>query len=108
MPARADLRGRLRAEILRGLTRGHFQLRDCARALGLSTRTLERRLSELGAVFRDEVDSVRREHAGRVLRATASVDEAAVLLGYSERASFHRACVRWFGKTPAQVRAGEV
>jgi len=107
LPAAVDLRGRLRAEILRGLTRGRFQLRDCARALGLSARTLERRLAELGAVFRDEVDSVRREHAGRVLRASPSVDDAAILLGYSERASFHRACVRWFGKTPAQVRAGE-
>lgn len=38
LPAALDLRARLRAEILRGLTRGQCQLPDCARALGLSER----------------------------------------------------------------------
>jgi len=38
------------------------------------------------------------------LREQRSIEEISVLLGYSERSAFHRACLRWFGKTPAQLR----
>lgn len=103
LPALDDLLARVRTEIRRGLARGCFGLSDCARALGVSPRTLERRLLERGAHHRALVGEVRRELAQRWLREQRPIEEVALLLGYAERASFHRACVRWFGKTPAEL-----
>lgn len=103
MPAADDLLARVSAEIRRGLARGHFGLADSARALGSSSRTLERRLVERGSHYRELVDGVRRDTARRLLLERRPIDQVALLLGYAERASFHRACVRWFGKTPAQL-----
>ncbi|HKO92474.1 MAG TPA: AraC family transcriptional regulator ligand-binding domain-containing protein, partial [Polyangiaceae bacterium] len=103
LPPVDDLLARVRAEIRRGLARGHFALADSARVLGTSARTLERRLVERGTHHRDLVEQVRREQALRWLTEQRPIDEVAVLLGYAERASFHRACVRWFGKTPAEL-----
>lgn len=105
LPAADDLLARVSSEIRRGLARGHFALADSARALGLSSRTLERRLVERGSRYRELVDGVRRDAARRLLAERRPIEEVAVLLGYAERASFHRACVRWFGKTPAQLTA---
>jgi AraC-like DNA-binding protein len=103
LPAADDVLARVRVEIRRGLARGHFALADSACALGLSPRTLERRLVERGSHHRDLVEQVRREQALRWLGERRPIDEVAILLGYAERASFHRACVRWFGKTPAEL-----
>lgn len=103
LPAPDDLLARVRTEIRRGLARGCFALADCARALGASPRTLERRLVERDAHYRELVEQERRELAQRWLSERRPIDEVAILLGYAERASFHRACVRWFGKTPAEL-----
>jgi AraC-like DNA-binding protein len=103
LPAPDDLLARVRGEIRRGLARGHFGLADSARALGLSSRTLERRLVERGSHHRELVEQVRREQALRWLGERRPIDQVAILLGYAERASFHRACVRWFGKTPVEL-----
>ncbi len=103
LPPRDDLPARVRAEIQRGLARGCFALADSARALAMSPRTLERRLLALGTHYRELLEQVRRELAQRWLSERRPIDEVAVLLGYAERASFHRACVRWFGKTPAEL-----
>jgi AraC-like DNA-binding protein len=105
LPAVDDLLARVSSEIRRGLVRGHFALADSAQALGLSSRTLERRLVERGSHYRDLVDGIRRDTARRLLSEQRPIDDVAVLLGYAERASFHRACVRWFGQTPAQLVA---
>ena len=105
LPPVDDLLARVAAEIRRGLARGHFSLDDSARALGLSARTLERRLDQHGSQYRELVEDVRRDTAQRLLAEQRPIDEVAVLLGYAERASFHRACVRWFGQTPAQLAA---
>jgi AraC-like DNA-binding protein len=101
LPPEGDLLESVRSQISRGLVRGHFALSNVADALGMSTRTLERRLMEHGERYQELVESVRRDLASRLLDETRSVGEVATLLGYTERSSFHRAFVRWFGKTPA-------
>lgn len=106
LPPLDDLLSRVRAEIRRGLARGCFALADSARAMGASPRTLERRLVERGTHYRELVELERRELAQRWLSDRRPIDEVALLLGYAERASFHRACVRWFGKTPAELGRG--
>jgi AraC-like DNA-binding protein len=105
LPSLDNLLARVSAEIRRGLARGHFSLADSARALGLSSRTLERRLIEHGSHYRELLERVRRDTARRLLAEQRPIEEVATLLGYAERASFHRACVRWFGQTPAQLAA---
>lgn len=100
MPPEDDLIENARAQINRGLVRGHFTLSNVADALGMSPRTLERRLAEHGERYQKLVESVQRGLALRMLEESRSVEEVAALLGYTERSSFHRAFVRWFGKTP--------
>ncbi len=84
---------------------------EAARALGLSRRTLQRRLEEAGAPFRATLDGALREGARRMLDAGAgSRDEMAAALGYRDSTSFSRACRRWFGRQksrPARQRACE-
>lgn len=106
-PRADDFLDLAQSEILRGLARGKGALADCAKALGLSTRTLERRLSERGTTYQNLLDQARKARALRLIQAGLSLDEVSALLGYSERSSFHRACVRWFSRTPAQLRNGE-
>lgn len=79
-----------------------------ARALSLSTRTLQRRLSQEGVRFATLLDEARIEMAQRFLKADrASLTEIAYLLGFSEPNSFFRFFKRWTGKTPADFRQGD-
>jgi len=104
LPAENDLLEQVRAQIHRGLVRGYFTLHSTADALGMSPRTLERRLTEHGESYQDLVESVRRERALQLLEEGRTIEETAALTGYTERSSFHRAFIRWFGRTPAAVQ----
>jgi AraC-like DNA-binding protein len=76
-----------------------------ARDLGMSARTLQRRLSAVGSSYQQVLDSSRRETAERCLTGSSlSVAEIAYMLGFSEPAAFHRAFKRWTGMTPQAVR----
>jgi len=76
-----------------------------ARALSLSSRTLQRRLAEEGVRFTRLVDEARMELAQRhLLGGRTSLTEIAHLLGFSEPNSFFRFFKRWTGKTPADFR----
>jgi AraC-like DNA-binding protein len=80
-------------------------LADVARQLGMSRRTLIRRLQESGARYRELVDRHRRSRAEALLReGTYSVAEIGHRLGYEDAANFARACRRWFGTTPSALR----
>jgi AraC-like DNA-binding protein len=76
----------------------------CAK-LGLSTRTLRRRLDERGTSYSSLVEEVRRRQAEELLRRTAlSVEQIADSLGYAETASFTHAFKRWTGRPPSRFR----
>jgi AraC-like DNA-binding protein len=79
-----------------------------ARALGLSERTLRRRLQTEGDGFRDLVDDVRRERALSLIRdGEFNVGELAARCGFGDGAAFARAFKRWTGRVPSQtVRPG--
>ena len=86
------------------------RLADVARRLGMSRRTLIRRLHESGASYRELVDRHRRRRAEALLReGTYSVTEIGYRLGYEGATNFARACRRWFGAAPGELRrrAGE-
>ena len=73
--------------------------------LGLSRRTLARRLMAQGLSFAEILYELRRDLAKQYLRETElSISKIAWLLGYSEASSFTHAFKRSTGKTPKQVR----
>lgn len=82
--------------------RGGFRsLDEAARALGMSARTLKRKLAAERTTYSGLVDAERRERAILLLRGEAlSLDEIAARLGYSDAANFSRAFRRWTGTSP--------
>jgi AraC-like DNA-binding protein len=77
-----------------------------ARSLGMSSRTMQRRLEELGTTYQDVLDDVRRRLARRLLENTdLGMGEVAFLLGFEEVNSFSRAFHSWERTTPARWRA---
>lgn len=99
-----DLVRAVRVALARSLPSGPT-LADTARALGLSTRTLHRRLHEEGASFRGVRDALRREIAlARLEKTERSVADIAAELGYSEPSAFFRAFIGWTGRAPTAYR----
>jgi AraC-like DNA-binding protein len=77
-----------------------------AKSLGMSARTLQRRLGELGTTYHRVLDDVRQRSARRLLANTdLGTGEIAFLLGFEEVNSFMRAFHGWVGTTPARWRA---
>ncbi len=80
-----------------------------ASTLGLSERTLSRRLAEQGATFREIIEAQRRRAAFRYLSDPAvRPTQVAYLLGYSEPSAFSHAFRRWTGQSPVEYRAKSV
>ncbi|MDB4973933.1 MAG: AraC family transcriptional regulator [Myxococcaceae bacterium] len=76
-----------------------------ARQVKLSARGLRRKLYAAGTSLSTLVDEARCRVAQEELqRPDSSIKELADRLGFSEPSSFHRAFVRWTGRTPAQYR----
>jgi AraC-like DNA-binding protein len=89
------------------LESGDARLDAIADAVGMSARTLQRRLRESGTSLRDVIDQARRAIAMRELaRPSRSVTDVAFLLGFSETSAFDRAFRRWTGTSPAAFRRG--
>jgi AraC-like DNA-binding protein len=85
-----------------------LRIEAIARELGMSARTLQRRLADEGVPYQQLVDEWRQHVARHHLSGTAlAISEIAYLVGYSEPAPFHRAFKRWFGVTPQEFRRGE-
>jgi AraC-like DNA-binding protein len=80
-------------------------IQDLARELHLSTRTLQRRLTEQGITFQRLLDEARRELARHyLLHSSRELNETAYLLGYEDANSFFRAFHHWEGTPPGQWR----
>ena len=78
-----------------------------SRALNVSIRTLQRKLVLAGTTFRDLSDAVRAQLAQEYLAdPRVSIAEVALLLGFSEQASFNRAFRRWTREAPGRWRRG--
>lgn len=97
---------RVRAVLLELLPVGRSAMADVAAELAMSTRTLQRRLAELGTTFQEVLDRTREDLARHYLtNAQISAAEISFLLGYEETSSFYRAFQSWTGDTPERVRA---
>ena len=99
------LERRVRIQVSQALSEGVPSLPDVAVRLGMSGRTLQRRLAERGHAYNDLVEAAQRELAERLLsRSRYSLAEVAFLTGYAEQSTFSRAFKRWSGRTPAEFR----
>lgn len=104
-PTVEPLLDQVRAALERELARGRTELSRVARALDTSPRTLQRRLADAGHTWRDVVEQTRHTLATTHLRdASLSLEEVAVLVGYADATTFHRAFVRWTGQSPGAWR----
>jgi AraC-like DNA-binding protein len=102
-------RGGLRADVENAivplLPHGEARAGQVARRLGMSQRTLARRLASEDLTFASVLDGLRLDLADRYLAdADLSISEIAWLLGYREVSAFTHAFKRWTGKTPREVR----
>jgi AraC-like DNA-binding protein len=87
----------------RGARMGSSQV---ARLLGISERTLTRRLGAQGTSFRELTDETLKSRAVALLQdEELTVAEIAYALGYEDPANFGRAFRRWFSESPGRFRS---
>ncbi|MEO0971513.1 MAG: AraC family transcriptional regulator [Pseudomonadota bacterium] len=99
------LASQVQSVIARALSEGVPTLTHTARALGLSARTLQRRLAAQDLRYQHLVDRARQHVAEKLLGETDySLAEIAFLTGFSEQSAFNRAFRRWSGQTPRSYR----
>lgn len=88
------------------LPHGQGRLSEVAARLGVSIRTLERRLAEESVSFQDVLDDLRIELAKRYLQEPGlPISEIAWLLGYADSSAFTHSFRRRTGKPPRELRA---
>ncbi len=101
----ADVGEQVKHTLKRSLAGKRPTLQHIARELGMSARTLQRRLTDAGITFQQLVEDTRRELARHYLKqSTVELNEAAYLLGYEDANSFFRAFHLWEGTSPGDWR----
>jgi AraC-like DNA-binding protein len=95
----------VRACVIRNLANDRVRLAGIADELGLSPRTLQRKLSDAGASFQQVLDAARFALAQDYLRQRGlSLADIAFLLGYQEQSAFTHAFREWSGMNPGAWR----
>jgi AraC-like DNA-binding protein len=94
----------IRARLRDALAERGADMHRMARLLGMSVRTLQRRLGSSGRAWSDVVEAFRRDEAARLLSGATPLVDVAAQLGYRDQSAFTRAFRRWTGQTPAQWR----
>ena len=104
-----ELRGRNHSRVERIipelLPHGRAEVSEVARQLGMSARTLSRKLRDEGVTYAEILDKLRSALAKRYLSdRELPVTQIAWLLGYQEVSSFTHAFKRRTGMTPREFR----
>lgn len=100
-----QLQARVENAIAPLLPHGRARVDEVARSLGMSRRTLTRRLAEEHLTFTDILEQVRTAMARHYLKdPSLPVSRIAWLLGFQEASAFTTSFRRWTGVTPTQVR----
>ncbi len=101
----ASVADRVRATLMEALPSGQGDTANVAKRLGMSTRSLQRKLGAEGTSFQTELQNLRTRLAKSYLsRPDHSSAEIAYLLGYEDPNSFIRAFHTWTGTTPEAMR----
>ncbi len=104
-PADPPVTDQVRRALRTALSNDDAQIDTVAKRLGMTGRSLQRRLKDEDTSFQNLRDEVRRDLADRYLGLGMSFAEISFLLGFSEPSAFFRAFKRWTGLTPMERRA---
>ena len=105
VPKREDIVHSVRKLIIDQLQEGSPHLDDVTSELSISSKTLERRLTERNTTFSKLLDDIRCEFARSYLAETdARLDQITFAIRFTDPATFVRAFKRWTGMTPMQFR----
>jgi AraC-like DNA-binding protein len=78
---------------------------QCATALGISARSMQRRLKTIGLTFSAIVDEIRFEMAReQLVYSSDTIEKISRALAFSSQGSFIRAFHRWSGISPGEFR----
>lgn len=98
-------RAQVKLALRQALQQGAPRQEQIADTLGITTRTLQRRLGEEDTSFQNLLDEVRLEQARQALaNGQESIADIAERLGYAETRSFLRRFKQWTGTTPGEFR----
>lgn len=87
------------------LPSGEARIDSIGRKLGVSSRTLQRKLREEGTSYQELLEETQRSLAEFYLRKPEiAICEVSYLLGFSQASAFHRAFRRWTGMTVKEFR----
>ncbi|MEK8129421.1 helix-turn-helix domain-containing protein [Paenibacillus filicis] len=104
-PHSRSITGMVKWIIKRSLTGGRPDIQTVAKELGMSDRTLQRRLTDANTSFKHLLTQARHEQAREYLTDPSfDIKEVAFLIGYEDQNSFYRAFRSWEGDTPANWR----
>jgi AraC-like DNA-binding protein len=102
-PDADDLVVQVRSRLRLLLPDGRASAAEVAEALGLSERTLHRRLQGAGGSFRTVLEDFREAEAERLISAgRLPLGEVALRLGFSDQTAWNRAFRRWKGMSPTE------
>jgi AraC-like DNA-binding protein len=91
--------------LLAGYVDERITIDECADLVGLSGRTLQRRLAEHETTFNELLDQTRFEVAKELLRDDSiPISDVCYEVGYADPGNFTRAFRRWTGVSPRQHR----
>src|SRR6476469_8168299 len=104
----SQLRTRVENAISSLLPHGRVVVDDVAGSLGMTKRTLARKLSDEELDFTEVLQQLRRDLAIRYLDdPNLHISKIAWLLGFNDVSAFTHAFKRWTGKTPSQMRTAD-
>lgn len=93
------------SQALDGITDGRIDADEMARRMGVSRRSLERRLEREGTTFRELQSASLQERLETLLKdPSLTIEMVSERLGFHDSSSLLRACRRWFGTTPGALK----
>ncbi|MCC6927051.1 AraC family transcriptional regulator [Novosphingobium sp.] len=103
--AARSIREQVEGLIFLHLPAGRATIQSCAAVLGLTVRTLQRRLEEEGAAFTTLLERARKQLATQYLaNPRLRITDVAAMLGYGSIGAFSRWHAATFGETASKLR----
>lgn len=100
-----NILAQVKLKLIERLSTGEIQQQEIAKSLGLSIRSLQRKLGEESTTFSELLDNTRQELAlSYIKNSKYSITEIAYILGFTDISSFSRAFRRWTNLSPVKYR----